>query len=418
MCTRIPIVVAVCGVMLICTAASSEPSSASSVLADARAAMARGQADRAASLFESITRQEENVAAELGLVRATLQSGAFRQAMSLASLTAGEHEDVPEAQALLAWMIDRTGRTEIALKQLRTYRAKRPDAFAPMAAEAEILVDRAAEAQAKSLVDEWKAAHPGQHLEALARLERRIAVAQGHASTAPLVIATEMTGGDDWGESGYTPWPPGARAKSGNGVIIDDGRAVLTLASAVPRNASRVFIRNGRGVLREARPVPGAVQGDLVVLELSTPYPATWSVPRARFAKPDGVHLSFVLGYAVPGAGPGSWPALTPGTVLHADTGLASTIQITAALTSGHAGSPLFDARGRLVGIALGAGAPIVGGRDLSERLGRGQFALPVLGPDGASVPVGETAADRPLDSPEATYESLAPAVVEIIALR
>ena len=94
----------------------------------ARRALAAGDAATAATMYESLTQQGESLEAEIGLVRASLQAGEFRRAMSSATLTAGEHADSSEAVALLAYLQDRAGYTEQALKALKQLRADRtPD---------------------------------------------------------------------------------------------------------------------------------------------------------------------------------------------------------------------------------------------------------------------------------------------------
>ncbi len=53
-------------------------------------------------------------------------------------------------------------------------------------------------------------------------------------------------------------------------------------------------------------------------------------------------------------------------------------MQITSALGAGHIGSPVFDPRGRLVGLFVGTGAIEIGGENLRSRVGPGslRFAM------------------------------------------
>lgn len=375
-----------CATAVHVSAVEPPQASTAALLLQARQALAEGRAERAVGLYESVTRRGESLEAELGLIRASLRAGAFRQAVAFSNLTAGEHPREPEALALQAWLIDRVGQTEIALKQIKKMRAELPNAFALLAAEVGITIDRAAPLRAEVLLEQWEISHPGAETAALAQLRTRIAATRGRTA--------------------------------GNGVVIDDGRLVLTLRSVTQGFSGRFTIRNSRGITREARLDPALGQGDLQVLRLSQPFVAGWSVPYARFASAEDVHLSFVFGYAAPGAPGESHPAFSPGVVLHANTGLAHTLQITSALTAGHAGSPVFDPRGRLIGLALGAGQVKVEGRDLGSQLGAGQFALPVIALRPASAKPDQTLLQKPLDAPEAVYEQISPAVVEIIPLR
>jgi S1-C subfamily serine protease len=364
-------------------ASAADPGSSSDeiLLRAAREALAQGHAQRALGLYETVAHRGESLEAELGLIHASLRAGAFRQAMAFANLTAGEHRESPEAQALQAWLLDRVGQTEIALRQLRRLRTEQPLAFAPVAAEADILIDRAAAPQARMLLDGWQKDHPGEASADLARLRSRLA--------------------------------PAGRA--GNGVVIDQGRRVLTARAVLGDPGRRFVVRNARGETREARLDVAASRGDLQVLVLAQPFPANWSVPPDRFAAPEGTHLSFVFGFATPAMADVGAPAFSTGVVLRPDTGLAHTLQITSALTAGHVGSPVFDPRGRLIGIALGPGTPQVGGQDLGARLGQGQFALRVDAFEPRSV--ASAAPQGPLAPPEEVYESLAPAIVAITSL-
>jgi hypothetical protein len=364
-------------------AAEQTGSSDAQLLRAAGAALAQGQTLRALSLYETVAHRGESLEAELGLIRASLRLGAFRQAMSFANLTAGEHRDSAEAQALQAWLLDRVGQTEIALRQLHKLQADQPTAFAPVATEVHILIDRAAAPQGKALLNRWLTRYAGTRPAGLDRLQARLA--------------------------------PAASA-GGNGVIIDAGRRVLTTRAALTGSSGRFRVRNARGEVREARVDAGRSREDLQSLVLSQPFPASWSIPYNRFAAPEDVHLSFVLGYATPVSTDVDLPAISTGVVLRPATGLAGSLQITSALAAGHVGSPVFDPRGRLIGISLAPAAPHAAGKDLAAQLGNGQFALRVdglrpKGIDTVAAPKG------PLAPPEEVYEGLAPSIVAITAL-
>jgi hypothetical protein len=150
-------------------------------------------------------------------------------------------------------------------------------------------------------------------------------------------------------------------------------------------------------------------------LELESPFPREWSLPADRIATAAGVRFSFAFGYAAPG-GPPSYPAFATGIVLRADTGVSHTLQITSALTAGHAGSPLFDPYGRLIGVVLGAEGRLSDGSVLAPQLGKGQYAVPIPGAKPAPVArPGEKVPPQP--QIEQLYEDLSPAIVEIVPL-
>jgi S1-C subfamily serine protease len=370
------------GALTLAASSADQTPGDAALLREAGEALAQGRTQRALSLYETVAHRGESLEAELGLIRASLKAGAFRQAMAFANLTAGEHRESAEAQALLAWLLDRTGQTEIALRDLRKLQSAQPAAFAPVAAEADILIDRAAAPQAVSLLDRWQAKNPGSRTE-LARVRARLV--------------------------------PAAQA-GGNGVIIDEGRRVLTVRAALGNPDGRFRVRNARGETRDARLDAAGSRGELQVLVLSQPFPAGWSIPYERFASPEDVHISFVLGYSTPGVSDPGFPAISTGVVLRPDTGVARTLQITSALAVGHIGSPVFDPRGRLIGMSLAPGAPRVDGEDLGARLGKGQFALRVDSLRPATIkPLAPP--QGPLAPPEEVYEGLAPAIVTITPL-
>ena len=359
----------------------------------ARRALAEGDAARAATLYETLAQQGESLEAEIGLVRASLQAGEFRKAMSFANLTAGEHPDSVEAAALLAYLNDRVGRTEQALEALKRLEASHPDEQSALAAHADILIDRLAPAQALSLIQTWRDRHPGAQAPELVRLFARAqAAARGNVA-------------------------------AGNGVIIDDGKSVLTYAGLLKSVSGReVLIRNSLGQVRRARADARGAANDLVRLRLKNPFPSSQSVPLSQVAAPEGVRFCFALGFSVPGSVEAAYPAIAPGLVFRANAGAGGLMQITSALGAGHDGAPIFDPRGRLIGLALGAGDHQIAGQDLHTRFGKGSFALRV---DETLTGVARQASTTrapagpqpPMPAVEELFERLAPAVVQIVAL-
>src|SRR5262249_35363792 len=128
-------------------------------LAAAQAALDRGNGARAVEMFEALAGQGESLEAELGIVRAALRAGDYRRAYSRANLVAGEHKQEAEPSALLAYVADRTARTDEALTLLNTVEPAHPDDWLPVAARAEILIDRNEPRAALERIDAWLAAH-------------------------------------------------------------------------------------------------------------------------------------------------------------------------------------------------------------------------------------------------------------------
>jgi len=346
----------------------------------ARRALAAGDAAKAATIYESLTRQGESLEAEIGLVRASLQAGEFRKAVSWATLTAGEHTDSSEAVALLAYLHDRAGYTELAIKTLKQLRTDRPNDPIAAAALATVLMDRGGKVSAadEAASRQW----PRPAFEAIPVNERRVLAA-------------------------------------GNGVIVDGGQHVLTYSAVLPDSASAIYVRNGLGKVRLAVREPGGATGPLVRLKITDPYPARWAIPKDQIASPDGARFCFAFGYSASGDPAGRYPAISPGVVFRADAGTGGLMQITGTLGAGHIGSPVFDPRGRLVGVSVGTGAITIGGENLRSRVGAGQFAVRTVAAQAAGGgpprPAGKM---PPMPAVEELYERLVPAIVQIVSVQ
>jgi len=393
-------------------------------LDSARRALANGDAIAAVPMYEALAQQGESLEAELGLVRAALHAGQFRKAMSWATLTAGEHKDSVEAIALLAYLHDRIGHTDEALRSLKQLRAAQPQSALAVAAYADILIDRLAANQARSLISNWSAANPGRRTGDLERLLTRAGIADGLNAATNIPAGTRSADGPlAWPQPSFEAFPAAGRkiVGAGNGIVVDHGRQVLTYQGLFPKDASAIYVRNGLGKIRRAeRNSTGGERGGLIRLRLSEAYPAEWSLPQADVVPPEGTRFCFALGYAVPASADAAFPAVIPGVVFRANIEIGGMMQVTSALGPGHAGVPIFDPRGHLLGISVGAGDIMLAGHTVRERVGAGHFAIRATGPASAKK---QTAAPPPatpmppMPSIEELYERLAPAVVQIILI-
>ena len=338
-------------------------------LDSARRALASGDGAGALALYEALTQQGENLEAEIGMVRAALLAGEFRKAMSWATLTAGEHKDSAEAVALLAYLHDRVGHTEQALADLKAL----PDSAVVAGARAEILSSRMGAGQ-KSSSGAW----PRPAFERFPVSEERV-------------------------------------ISAGNGLIVEGGARVLTYAAVLPEGAATFYVRNGLGKLRRAERTPGDQKGELVRLKLSDAYPSAWSFPEDQITVPDDTRFCFAFGYGAPRDLAGSYPAVAPGLVFRADAGIGGLMQVTSALGAGHGGAPVFDPRGKLIGIAVGSGDILIDGKNLRGQVGKGSFALRL---PGTSSPTRLKGPQPPMPAIEELYEKLSPSVVQLIAVR
>ena len=439
----------------------------------AQTSLANGQAQQAAEWYEKAAAMGESAEAEIGLVRAYLQSGEFRKANAFGNLVAAEHPDVSETAALLAYLEDRVGQTTPALAKLSEELKNHPDDVALFAAQTEILIDRMALSQAVKQLDDWIGRNPPQG--DIYRLRARAALAAGNHEELlswrkKAVLAYESKGEFEaakplrvWlskiegnkqsvntmsiplpstgtpnliGASSATPttthWPvhamesfpinSGNIAKSGNGFVVDQGRRVLTNASLISSSKGDVWVRNGLGKIRKARVEKSLPDQGLALLRLETPYPKEWSLPKQTFAVPEGVRFCFVLGFPVTDELEKSYPILAPGVVVRADTGYGGLMQVTSSLGSDNSGSPVFDGSGKFIGLTLGKQEPLKGILDRDALLGKGTFAvrandLQKLLPGSVRTgkKMAKTKAAKGSPSVEELYEKLLPVVVTIV---
>jgi S1-C subfamily serine protease len=445
-----------------------------SLILRAHAALAKGQAQQAAEWYEKAAGMGESAEAEIGLVRAYLQSGEFRKAIAFGNLVAAEHPDVSETAALLAYLEDREGQTAPALSKLSEELKKRPDDVALFGAQTEILIDRMAIPQAVQQLDDWIGRNPPQG--DIYRLRARAALASGNReqlvnwrrkaalayeskgefeAAKPLRIWLSKVDGNEQPASvatvplspagavkpiaennelpAVTRWPAhymesfplntGNAMKSGNGFVIDQGRRVVTYASLISGSSGVVWVRNGLGKIRKSRVEKVLPDQGLALLRLETPYVKEWSLPNQAFSVPEGVRFCFVLGFPVTDALDTSYPILAPGVVVRPDAGIGGLMQITGSLGPENSGSAVFDGSGKFIGVTLGKQEPLKGITHRDALLGKGTFAvradaLQKLVPNSvrSEKKRAKIKAVKGTPSVEELYEKLLPVVVTIVA--
>ena len=151
------------------------------------------------------------------------------------------------------------------------------------------------------------------------------------------------------------PFPAGTSVRGASGVVIDGGRRVLTNRHVVDGGAD-FAIRTGLGEVSKARVVFRSETDDLAILELDSP------LPGARAINLDDLHMAqpgsqvVAMGYPLWYLLGSQTPSLTNGVVAKA-SGInedPKMFQMTAKINRGNSGGPVFDMRGRLVGLTMG----------------------------------------------------------------
>ena len=328
------------------------------LLAQAEAALERGDAQAAMAPLEAAAMQLHAGDTEVMQVRALMQAGQYRQALAFAAHAAGGHDDEPAASALYAWLLRSGGQPAAAQQVMASALARAPDDRVLLQARRELATS--APQAGGSLLDLPHRMAP--HANASA----------GHTASA----------GDTAGHSG------GAAQRVATAVLFDAGRRALAPAEPVA-GQSELWLRNGLGQTVRARVAQPLDALGLVVLELATPLPmdpAFAAAPRDPFAGSAGYVVDFVDGAdALP-----QWPWLHAGFVAAVRaTDVTRRLGING--SAGARGGAVFDSAGRFAGVALGGvDAPWVTLTALRAAAPAVADALPVATAAGARVGADE----------------------------
>ena len=138
---------------------------------------------------------------------------------------------------------------------------------------------------------------------------------------------------------------------TGSGFIVGDGKFVITNYHIV-QTAKKIAVRNGTGIVSEARISNFSKDYDLAILKLENPYPKKFAIDSKNFAEPkigaDVISIGF------PGIGiTFDQPTITQGIIskiFDDETGIMLT---TAAINQGNSGGPIFNLEGKLVGVSF-----------------------------------------------------------------
>lgn len=291
--------------------ASGAPADASrqaeraALLQAGEAALARLDTDAAEAAFDRAALIAHAADTEMGLVRTYMQAGTYRRALAFGAHTAGAHLDAMGGTALYAWLLDAGGQQE----------------------------------QAQRLLQQAAVRAPGQPL--LAGVTRALG---SNAPVADAILLAPPVRLAPYGQAA------GARAETvGSALLVDGGQRALAPLAALSRPGA-LWLRNGLGQLASAHVERRLLAGQLAVLRLDKPLPEGEPLTVAsRDAFPGSVALAaeYVAGHGAQAR----WPLLRTGFVgMPADGAALAPLGV--ALAPGPRGGPVFDAAGRLVGLA------------------------------------------------------------------
>jgi hypothetical protein len=275
---------------------------------EGESALATGDTPAAERAFERAALMTHAADIEMGLVRTYMQAGDYRRALTFASHAAGAHRDVSAGTALYAWLLHVGGQNRVAATMLTEAAQRAPD-------------DPVLRQALTSLADPWPMVSG--------------ALAEVPGRTAPYA----------WGAA-----VPGSARVLGTGVLIEGGHAAL-VPTRFLAEAQFVWIRNGLGQTTEATVERQLDVVPLTLLRLAHPLRSPPTLQRAQ-REPFGGSPAYTFEYA---SGPGTlaaWPLMRAGffgSVPRDDGPRPLGIDVPA----GPRGGPVFDAAGRLVGIAI-----------------------------------------------------------------
>jgi tetratricopeptide (TPR) repeat protein len=302
---------------------------------------------------------------EMAQVRSYMQAGDYRQALAFGAHTAGAHPEDEGGTALYAWLLHIGGQGAVAQRLL------------------------------SEAIGSGTSHGAGQPL--LLKVQGQLKSAQPRATGLLLAPPLRLA---PYGESNGLP--ASARV-TGSGLLLVSGTQALVPLPLLPRSGA-VWVRNGLGQLSQATLRQRLPALGLALLQLQTALPAA----QIQLALADVFPGS--VGYAVeyiaaPDAAP-AWPLLHTGFMGSVVKQDAEKRLLGIDMPPGPRGGPVFDASGRLAGLALQgrSGQPdqLVTASQLRKALGD-----TVAGPTRSAAPV----------SMDQIYETSLRATLQLIAM-
>lgn len=251
---------------------------------------------------------------EMGLVRAWMQSGDYRRALTFSAHTAGAHKDMPAAAGLYAWLL-RAGGQEVFAQRVLSEGLQRS------AADPVLLAVQQA-------------------------FQARVAVPAPDLLALPHRMAPMMSMAE-----GQTPPPVDAQVL-GTAVLLGDGQTAVALQTIV-QAGRQIWVRNGLGrtTMAEVQDTPQALSAQgfvLLRLAVSVGSVDLALAPRDPFAGSQG----FTIAYSAQSDGTPAWPLLQQGFFGGAD-GSTGMRKLGIPMPGNAASGLVLDASGHLAGVAF-----------------------------------------------------------------
>jgi hypothetical protein len=334
------------------------------LLARGEASLARGNVEAALGAFERAALMQHAADTEMALVRAYMQGGEYRRAVSFSAHTAGAHRQVIAGAVLYAWLLSQGGQHDAARRLLET--AGEAHGANPLLREARHLIATPAELPHGGLV-------------------------QPPVRLAPYSVGVQV---------------PRAARVAASGVLVDRGRRALVPLAALRESRER-WVRNGLGHVARAS-VERRIAGiGIAVLRLDPALPEGTPLAAAE-RDPFPGSPGYAVEYTRADDATPAWPRLHIGFHGTGVDGNTEARLLGIEMPTGARGGPVFDAAGRFAGIAVAH----AGGRDRTVMLSSLRREVGDLIAAPAPAPSQRRA---PLDE---VYEAALPHTLQLITAR
>jgi len=288
---------------------------------EGESALSAGDAIAAQQAFDRAALMVHSPDVEMGLVRTYMQSGHYRRALAFGAHTAGAHRNVPAGAALYSWLLHIGGQGVVARRYLDDALAAAPE-DAALKRVRELIGKPQAQPDGVLLMPPLQAAP--------------YAWPAAPAQATPAMAETAVVG---------------------SALLLSDGSVAVAPASSV-RDLREVWLRNGMGQTVAAAVVAADADATLVLLRLASAMPTVPSM-RTALREPYAGSPAYMIEYVAGTGTAAAWPLLQQGFFGRALAAPGDRL-LGIDVVPGPRGGPVFDAQGRLAGLAV----PGADGRD------------------------------------------------------